>query len=270
MLRRSLEAFFFDGAAGSLFGCSHPPASGRGRRAGVVLCGSVAEEHVSFHRALRRLALMLSEEGFPVLRFDLFAVGDSSGSCDEGRVELWQEDVDAAIEELRRRSGVSALALVGLRLGGALAYAAAVRRTDVGALVLWDPAVDGNAYVDELESLYRDMLDYAHVDAAPEAEGSATGWLWGLPACGATWASVRRIDLSTLGPVAAAKVLVVQTNERTTLGSLVKGLEDDGVRVAQASLPIQEQWTWLEDFSRISVPVTVLRTIVDWLREESA
>ena len=267
--RTELDTFFFDGGAGQLFGCYHPPVSRRARRTGVVVCGSVGEEYISFHRALRQLAALLSEKGFPVLRFDPSSTGDSGGACGEGRFELWERDVDAAIDELTRRSGVTGLALVGLRLGGALAYSAGVRWGNIGSLALWDPVVDGDAYVDELADLYRDMLDYAHVDVGKRTEGPAAASLWGLPASGATWASVRAVDLSKLGGVPARHVLGVETNERSSCSSLLRRLEGDGVRVTRANIPSQELWTWLEDFAKVSVPLAVVRTIVGWLDEVS-
>jgi len=261
-----METFFFGSGARQLFGCYHPPASGRIRRSGVVVCGSVAEEYITFHRALRQLAVLLAEEGFPVLRFDLSATGDSGGSCEEGRVELWLEDVEEAVEELRRRSSSTGLALAGLRLGGALAYATGVRRGDVNAMALWDPVVDGGVYVDELVSLHRDMLEYAHVEAATKG-GDA---LWGLPESGATWTSVRAVDLLALGGVPAREVLVLETDERAPLSPLCDHLGQRDVRVTRASLPRQQLWTWLEDFSKVSVPLPVLRTLIDWLCEVSS
>jgi pimeloyl-ACP methyl ester carboxylesterase len=49
------------------------------------------------------------------------------------------EDIDAALDELVRRSGVSRLVLLGIRLGGTLAALVAGRRRDVARLVLWEP-----------------------------------------------------------------------------------------------------------------------------------
>jgi pimeloyl-ACP methyl ester carboxylesterase len=75
------------------------------------------------------------------MRFDYGGTGDSAG--DGGRVSLreWTADLATAIEEVRRRSGMSRVALVGQRLGASLAWSAATQRGDVDLLVLWDPIV---------------------------------------------------------------------------------------------------------------------------------
>ena len=79
-------------------------------------------------------------------------------------MEQWVEDVGTAIEELKETAGVKRVALVGLRLGGAVAAMAAERRTDIEGVVLWDPVVDGKAYVVEmLEGRPRVAMSMARV-----------------------------------------------------------------------------------------------------------
>jgi alpha-beta hydrolase superfamily lysophospholipase len=131
-----------------LFGWYHPPRGGARRGHGAVLCNPVGDDLVRAHRPLRHLAERLAALGMPVLRFDYRGTGDSAGDeAEPARVPGWLEDVDTAIDELRARSGVERVFLIGLRLGATLAAAAAERRQDVEGVVLWSPYPSGRAYV---------------------------------------------------------------------------------------------------------------------------
>jgi pimeloyl-ACP methyl ester carboxylesterase len=98
------------------------------------------------------------------LRFDYFGTGDSPGEDDEGNLDLWTDDVLRADDEVVRRSGCPRSAWFGLRLGASLA-ALASKRAGRGPrrLILWDPVVDGSAYLAELAS--------AHIRARKEDFG---------------------------------------------------------------------------------------------------
>lgn len=70
--------------------------------------------------------------GLSMLRFDYSGTGSSSGSFEEGTLELWLQDTLSAIDELT--SGP--LILVGSSMGGWIALHAAMRRKErVNALV---------------------------------------------------------------------------------------------------------------------------------------
>src|SRR4051812_45876715 len=108
-----------------LFGWYHPPVGVR-RTGGIVLCNPIGDDLCRAHRPLRHLAERLAEAGFPVLRFDYRGTGDSAGDEHEpGRVSGWLSDIGLAFEELRARSGLARVSLVGLRAGALLAAVAA-------------------------------------------------------------------------------------------------------------------------------------------------
>src|SRR5438874_5834071 len=85
---------------------------------GVLIVPPFGWEDVCSYRPLRFLARMLAQSGFPVLRFDLPGTGDSSGDA-LGRelFEAWIQSIDDAAAELRAATGVTNVAVVGMRLG---------------------------------------------------------------------------------------------------------------------------------------------------------
>lgn len=143
---------FFGSSDRQLFGVHHP-AQGSERGTGVVLCYPAAQEYMLTHWAFRKLAGMLTREGFHVFRFDYFGTGDSAGEVREGRVAQWTQDVRTAATELQDLTGVQRVSLVGMRLGAALAARAVSEGLSAASLVLWEPLVEGSTYLAELEAL---------------------------------------------------------------------------------------------------------------------
>ena len=138
--------FFFHTAAEPLFGIYHPPAASRSPEEGVVLCAPVGHEYQRTHWCLRLLADDLCRAGFHVLRFDYMGTGDSWGDFEQATVERWIDDIRVAVVELRDMSGVERVSLVGLRVGAALARAAA-KDAEVRRIVEWEP-VRGEEFVE--------------------------------------------------------------------------------------------------------------------------
>src|SRR5450432_2102057 len=173
-------AIYFGSAGRPLFGFYHP--SSGGGRLGVVLCSPVGDDFIRAHRTLRHLAEALSSAGVPVLRFDFDGTGDSFGDeRDPDRVATWRGDIRRATDELRKRSGIQAVALVGLKLGGTLAASAAADLDDVDALILWGAYDTGSAFVSELTKAHKihTMLEPASFSGGPvSTEGvEALGFL---------------------------------------------------------------------------------------------
>ena len=141
--------FYFGRGDVSLFGVLHEPAQ-PGAVTPVVCCHPFGEEKLWAHRVYVSMARQLAARGRPVLRFDCMGIGDSSGHFAESSLTTMLDDLDAAVHEVRRRTGHAKVALLGLRLGATLAALAAERRDDVDRLVLWAPVVDGARYMQDL------------------------------------------------------------------------------------------------------------------------
>lgn len=143
-----MSAFFFGPPERQLFGYHHVP---RGTPTGAaVLCPPWAREYQYAHRAFHFLAKRLAARGCHVLRFDYSGTGDSWGASTEANTERWAEDIALAVGELRTMSGLEHVDLVGLRVGAFLAAQATADIPGVRRIVLWDPIMEGEAWLREL------------------------------------------------------------------------------------------------------------------------
>lgn len=190
-----MRPFFFGRSERPLFGIHHPALT-RGTPAGAaLLCNPFGQEAIRAHRIYRVMAGKLARAGWHVLRFDYFGTGDSAGASDEGDQAQWIEDVLDASEELASSTGTSRVAWVGLRYGASLAALAAERAPrELSDLVLWDPVVDGRAYLTELADAHaaymrEDLIRWEPPTATPTE-------VLGFPLSEALRASIASLDLS--------------------------------------------------------------------------
>jgi len=108
----------------------------------------MGEEKLWAHRVLVSFARTLAEAGFVAMLFDFRGEGDSDREFERSDLDTRAQDTNCAIDALREQvPAVKEVSLLGLRLGASVATIAAVQRTDVARLILWDPIVDGPAYM---------------------------------------------------------------------------------------------------------------------------
>jgi pimeloyl-ACP methyl ester carboxylesterase len=164
-----MSARFFGHPESPLFGVCHA-ARGRKTRASLrsretavraaLICPPIGQEYIRTHWCLRLLAKQLARVGVDVLRMDYHGIGDSFGIPEQiHSLADWTRNIEQAIDHLKEASGAQTVMLIGQRLGGTLATRVASRRPDVNSLVLWEPIVDGQDYLNELRSMHAQMLD---------------------------------------------------------------------------------------------------------------
>ena len=247
-----------------LFGFYHPPKASPWRGVGVVLCNPIGTDQTRSDRAYRHLAERLASAGFACLRFDLSGTGDSGGDgFSAGIVRSWVDDVRTAAEELRKRSGAQATALVGLRLGATLAFEHAARSGEVDSLVLWNPCVSGKAFVTEVTRLHKMYLRIEPQMAAaipcPSDGEEALGVF--LPR--AVVDELSQIDLLRVQQRPARRTLVIDGGGTPGLGALVDRLRELG---AAPELQAHPGHKFLITVSHRSVvPDEPIDAIVTWL-----
>lgn len=211
-----------------LFGFHHAPREGvPARDSGVVLCAPIGTDHVRSEWVYRRLAERLAAAGFACLRFDLSGTGDSA-DVEGDPARAWKEDVGAAIDELRARSGVRHVSLFGLRLGALVALAHAAERGGVDSVVLWSPCASGAGFVAEttrLHALYTRIEPHV-AKAAPPPAGSTEAL--GLQLTPELVSALGTLDAGKLTGKIAARALVIDGGNVAGLPALVEGLRARG------------------------------------------
>ena len=256
------SCFYFGPGDGELFGCYHSPPAAAYRESAVVLCPATGHEQIQFHRPYRQLALRLCGLGFGILRFDFFGCGDSAGASEEGETSRWLGDVSTAVGEIERVGSAATVCLVGLRLGGSLAMMAGAARGDIDSMVLWDPVISGQTYLEELEKLHATMLRSAHVlPRAPQGQKRAGTEILGFPAPETQLSGLKGIDLFAVSPAPAQRVLIVDSQVDPSARKLGDHLSEQGASARYEHLPDRQLWQWEEDVERIQAPHRSLQWI---------
>ena len=254
--------FYFGAPDKPLFGCYHEPAFEKFRKCAIVVCQPVGHEYINCQRALRQVAARLCDSGFPVLRFDYYGSGDSSGSEEEGRIAQWLADTSTAISELRRRTGLRQICVIGLRLGGALAMTAAAKEGDLESLILWDPIVSGTNYLEASLHLQKETLRFRHKPSYGRKSNGAIEVL-GFAFSPFLCADIERIDLLRISQKPAKDVLLIQTGEVAGDG-LDSHLQEIATRFEFQRLEAPPIWLPTADGSLL-VPSRVLQAVVSWI-----
>jgi len=257
---KAIEPFYFGTLTKPLFGCHHKPQGNITRDCGVVLCYPMGSEYDKAHRSYTQLALRLSKNGFHVLRFDFYGCGDSGGDGQEGSVGQWLDDISTAIDEIRRRCGLERVCLVGLRFGGALAMTAGAERGDIDTMILWDPIVNGKAYISELTSLHRKTLR----GFMANLEYNRSDEMLGFPFTDQVRTEINDLDLLATQRKPANNLLVVESQEKNSEGILKQYFQDLDVRFEYKYLAFPKIWI---DLRRALVPYQILQLVHNWISE---
>jgi alpha-beta hydrolase superfamily lysophospholipase len=160
------------------------------------------------HHALRLLGERLESLGICALRFDYDGMGDAAGSNADGhRVQSWLRSTAQAIEVLRE-AGVSAVSLVGMRMGAVIAANVAAEDSALDQIVLWDPCASGRSFLKEQQAL--SALTLGIRARRPDGSVEAPGLVYGAD----TVADMGRLDLSALSTARVRRVLVLTRDDR--------------------------------------------------------
>lgn len=260
----AVEPCFF--GASRLFGC----VQAKGEPRAVVICQPFGYEYLTLHRALRQLATRIARRGIGVLRFDYSGTGDSPGRLLDARLAAWRDEIGQAIDEIRRSTGAERVGLVGVRLGAALALAAARERGDVAALALWDPVVWGRTYLSELRHTERRMRRRAHVTADPEPTDAAGRdeyrEILGFPISRPLEDDIRAIELDRESPPHVEHVLLLESRPAVA-APLGAALRSAGLAVESELEPHPGLWSWKEDITKVELPHGSVRRLEAWISE---
>ncbi len=263
--RGVLEPFYF-GVHEEIFGAYQAPPPNVDRGVGVVLCYPMGQEYIRSHRAFVQLALRLADEGFHVLRFDFTGCGDSCDVVDgEVSLERWRADILTAVAELKE--AVDVVCLCGLRMGASLAATIKVDADQIGALVLWDPIISGNEYLEEVLRQHRTWLGGSFAKSAARKEKSTAqvetlGFLLNEKLVD----GIREFDLARVTTLPADNVVVIDTQESNRLDETLEVMKTLSANVRVHRLDGPPIWEKQADVDgNTSVPIGVLDSIVEQL-----
>lgn len=160
---------FFGPEEGPLFGAVHLPAD-HDVRGAVIICGSLAKEHMDTVRGLRLLADELAERRILAIRFDYLGVGDSADvQVRVDSVSRWKESVRHAVD-YAHACGAESITAVGLRAGSLILESVLGQIDSIRNVVYWDPVGRGRAFVREQQSLYKLTVGSEDTELDPDPD----------------------------------------------------------------------------------------------------
>lgn len=242
----------------------------------MLLCNPFGEEASRAHRTLRVLATQLERAGYAALRFDYSGTGDSLGESEAGTVDAWVADIGEAAERLRAQSGAARLAVIGLRFGATLAALAAARgRIKPRHLLMWDPVLDGPAYLrdlaeqhraylrSEMMAGYRDRLRVRPADTP--VLGGVPLEVFGAPLGDTLATQIAAIDLAA-SPPTAEQLTLLSTRTTPELERLHARLP---ASAKWLQLPASAAWDSDAALNAMTVPMDIVRSLVGRIEETS-
>jgi alpha-beta hydrolase superfamily lysophospholipase len=231
---------------------------------------TLGNESLRLPRSLRHAAERLSSAGFPVLRFDFYGTGDSSGEESEtNQMDQWLKDVELAIEELKKRSGLNKISLVGVRFGATLAAQVSANLGSIEDVVLWEPCVSGNAYIKETSRQHKILVALSPSGFTfDQKDGAVKGKEFlGFFINDATLSAFEKIDLMSLDRSPAKNVVVM--GAESTPGTFQK-LFDHFAHVG-AKVEYQQAAGYQGIFREAlhsEVPVQFLDRLTEWFLQK--
>ena len=212
---------YFGDPDDQLFATYHPPDADKGRDRAVLLCYPGQQEYRHAHWSFRKLAMQLASQGFHAMRFDYAGTGDSAGDPPPNALARWTADIGTAANELRELSGLRKIAIVAFRLGAVLAVRASANGLVMSDLVLWEPVVEGSAYLRQLEEAQN---QFVHELRYPVDMFRSPDELLGFHLPQEVRTALGGVDLTT-GPFGKpGRVLVIDAEARPESDRLVAAL----------------------------------------------
>src|SRR5882757_623166 len=261
----SAQALYFNSGEHRLFGWLHHSPNGSKADVGVVVCQPFGYEAICAHRGMRAFAEAIAAAGMPVLRFDYLGTGDSAEIDPQAdQLQIWTQDVLAATEELRLRTGVRHVCLLGFRLGALLATLAASQGNTVSALIVVSPIITGRRYLRELRTTR--MAASLGLDPSEPPLDKADARVGGMEVSGfalsaATLEALAKVDVSTLQ--SRPPMLVIESATMLAPGARPRLPEMQGCTIRVALPGLVEMLMTPPQFAQ--VPKEMIAVTLDWL-----
>jgi alpha-beta hydrolase superfamily lysophospholipase len=263
----SAVPLYFESAAYRLFAWLHRPAVQAAPGLGLVICKPFGYDALCAHRSMRAFAEAAVQLGVPALRFDYRGTGDSDDTDPAAdQIDLWRQDVVAAVSELRRQTGVQRVCLLGFRLGALLAILAAAGSEAVKAVMVVAPVLSGRRYLRELRTTQLAAAEPGTVIRNdPQAPGAGAMEVSGFSLSAATVAHLSQLDLSAPGEPPASDVLIIDRDDLPGARGWSESLAALGVRTRYVALPGFVEMVMTAPHLAV-IPQSMLAAMREWLR----
>lgn len=236
-----MQPVLFGTAQRRLAGLYHPPASGYSPRA-FLLCNPAGQEAIRVYRCYRELALRLSQAGAHVFRFDYSGCGDSWGDAADCSMAGWLGDIESAAMELLDTAATEQLSVIGFRMGGALACMASPSLPKVNRMILVDPVVSGESYLQSAAAAHQVMLQDPYRFPIGRTPDEATGELLGFEMPDSLLEEIRRIDLFSRKPNGRCRVDLITSSDTGEHRQLRDRWKEAGVDCDLTTVPSATNW----------------------------
>jgi pimeloyl-ACP methyl ester carboxylesterase len=270
------ECFFFGSSSSNaaLYGRTHLP-TGRRRDIGVVMVSPLGRERLRVCREMANLGRHIARAGFPVFRLDYRGEGESGGTFEESTIRTRIEDTVDGANELRGRTGVKSVVLVGLHLGAVVA-ALSTRLSGADRLILCDPVWSPQAYARQLfranvlqQSQYFGEIAVAESVLREQIDAGESMTVYGFPMAAPLIRDLETLDLE--GPLRefawSSAILYFAANNQAPHREILKMSEWLGGegRCAVRAVPASFSWST----RKLWTPnLTVLNeAVVSWLQQ---
>ena len=257
----------------SLVGILHEAHAGAARASGpaaaVLLCNPFGQEAVRVHRLQRVLADQLARHGHTVLRFDYYGTGESMGEDEDLDLEGAVGDVLAADDALRAICPGAPIVWAGARLGASIAIQAAARTPAAlapSSFVLWEPVLDGAAYLRELQRGHQEALATGYGAFVRGIRQRVASQAIGFRIGTRLHEQLEQFRIATVPAGPAARLIVPpQAPPEGGPGTAPK----PGAAGAAAPVMPTAYARWWQDSRRDTADVTVFQHDFEWSAEEA-
>jgi pimeloyl-ACP methyl ester carboxylesterase len=239
---------------------------------GLVICKPFGYEAICAHRSLRAFADAATALGVPTLRVDYLGTGDSAPiDLEVDQLGVWRRDVVAAVSELRRRTGVRQVCLLGVRLGALLATLAAAECGAQTPLILIAPVVSGQRYLRDLRTTRLAGLIGKDESSAGQSSRSSelspgSMEVSGFTLSAATLAALAQVDLKIRDRPATTDALLIDGKNMPGAAAWAEHLSELGIRTTYTALPGLIEMIMTPPQSA-SIPLEMVEAMQEWLRK---
>lgn len=265
------EPLYLDVSGTPTYAVLHEPA-GLAQDTAVIICPPFGWEEVCAYRILREWAIRLADAGHPTLRLTFPSCGDSAGMPrDADRLDAWTQAVNVATVTLKAAVQAGAIVVIGIGLGGAVAYRAAATGAEIDGLVLWGTPARAKDLTRQLKAFSR--LEYPQFfEGLPSPPPLAPGELeaGGFLLSVQTVADLNALDLSALMLPKGLRqgALLLGRDGMTVDERLRESLERQGVRTVV--VPGDGYARMTSHPQQSELPQSVIHSVQAWLDEGSS